>query len=100
MIDQLPAMLVTLATLVCCLMIGLGFLYRPSRASAIWSGAFVAAMVASYVSAARSVAADYTRSETQESAEARFFSIASTMAVASVPKVSASSAIRRWRCAG
>ena len=56
MIDQLPAMLVPLATLVCCLMIGLGFLYRPSRASAIWSGAFVAAMVASYVSAARAVA--------------------------------------------
>lgn len=56
MIEQLPAMLVTLATLACCLVIGLGFLYRPSRASAVWSGAFVTAMVASYVSAARSVA--------------------------------------------
>ncbi|PZU33457.1 MAG: hypothetical protein DI577_00890 [Microbacterium sp.] len=52
MIDQLPAMLITLTTLCCCLMIGLGFLPRPSRESAIWSGAFVSAMVASYFFAA------------------------------------------------
>lgn len=40
---------VALATLCTIIIIGLGFLPRPSREAAIWSGAFVGAMCASYV---------------------------------------------------
>lgn len=44
--------LITLTTLCTVIMIGVGFLPRPCREAAIWSIAFICAMVASYVAAA------------------------------------------------
>lgn len=48
MIDNAPSVLLTLATLSTIIMIGVGFLARPSREGALWSIAFTAAMVGGY----------------------------------------------------
>lgn len=50
------AALVALATLCTVVYLGLGFLPRPSRAAAVWSFAFIGAMVASYLWVAGDVA--------------------------------------------
>ncbi len=47
----IPTIMIALTTLCTAIMIGLGFLQRPSRESAIWSAAFIAAMASSYVQA-------------------------------------------------
>ncbi len=49
---EIEPLLITLSTVCTAIMIGLGFLPHPSRESAIWSSAFVAAMVATYFDAA------------------------------------------------
>lgn len=48
----------TIATLATLMVIGLGFLHRPSRASLLWSLAFVLAMSSTWVSVAGSVIGD------------------------------------------
>lgn len=47
--------MVALSTLCTAVMIGLGFLQRPSREAAIWSSGFIAAMAATYVQASADI---------------------------------------------
>ncbi len=49
---EIQPLLITLSTVCTTIMIGLGFLPHPSRESAIWASAFVAAMVSTYFNAA------------------------------------------------
>ncbi|KXZ60572.1 MAG: hypothetical protein BGN98_09905 [Microbacterium sp. 69-7] len=46
---SISTVMVALTTLCTAIMIGLGFLQRPSREAAIWSSGFIAAMAASYL---------------------------------------------------
>lgn len=52
----IPAIFITLTTLCSAIMIGVGFLPSPSRASVIWSSGFVCGMIASYLTLASTVA--------------------------------------------
>jgi GGDEF domain-containing protein len=48
-VNGIPTIMIALATVCTATMIGLGFLQRPSRESAIWSAAFIAPMASTYV---------------------------------------------------
>ncbi|MBF4561440.1 hypothetical protein ITJ43_04755 [Microbacterium sp. VKM Ac-2870] len=47
----IPTIMIALTTMCTAIFIGLGFLQRPSRETAIWSAAFIAAMASTYVQA-------------------------------------------------